>query len=160
MKLKLSQAIVSRGREAQLHHLHSVGRLSGGRRSRGLDLGGIDGLPFWGPSPWLVSLERVGPGLNAPQAAPVTDVHLLWSHLFTAGPLEAWATHTGMWPAAGATVLAGGLAVSWRESTDGDQVFSGSCYSMPPPYEGAVAEKAFPDLNTGAHFKLIQSRGH
>lgn len=31
---------------------------------------------------------------------------------------------------------------------------------VPPLYEGAVAEKAFPDPNTGAHFKLIQSRGH
>ncbi len=111
---------------AQLHHLRSVDRLPGGRRSWGLDLG-IDGLPFWGPSPWLVSLERVGSWLNTPQTGPVTDVHLLWSHLLTAGPLEAWATHTGMWPAARATVLAEGLAVSWRESTDGDQVFSRSC---------------------------------
>lgn len=113
--MRLFQAIIRGGGEAQLHHLHSVGRLSGGRRSRGLDLGGIDGLPLWWPSPWLVFLERVGPWLDAPQAASVADVHLLRSHLLTAGPLEAWATHTGMWPAAGATVLAGGLAVSWRE---------------------------------------------
>lgn len=31
---------------------------------------------------------------------------------------------------------------------------------VPPSYEEAVAEMTFPDLNTGAHFKLIQSRGH
>lgn len=31
---------------------------------------------------------------------------------------------------------------------------------VPPLYEGAVAEMVFPDLNTGAHFKLIESRGH
>lgn len=125
-KLRLFEAIIRRGSEAQLQHLHSVDRLFRGRRSWGLDLDGIDSL-LWGPSPWLVSLEKVCPGLNTPQTAPVTDVHLLWSHLLTTGSLEAWATHTGMWPTAGATVLAGGLAVSWRESTDGYQVFSRSC---------------------------------
>lgn len=31
---------------------------------------------------------------------------------------------------------------------------------LPAPYDGAVAEMAFPYLNTGAHFKLIQSRLH
>lgn len=31
---------------------------------------------------------------------------------------------------------------------------------VPPLYEGAVAEMVSPDLNTGAHFKLIESRGH
>lgn len=84
--VSLLLAIKRRDKEAQLRHLHG---LSGGRRSRGLDLGGIDGLPFRGPSPRLVFLERVGPRLNALQSASIADVHLLWSHLLAAGPLEA-----------------------------------------------------------------------
>lgn len=104
-------AILRRGGEAQLQHLHGVNRLPGGCRSWGLDLGGIDSL-VGGPSLRLVPLERVGPRLNAPQTAPFPDVHLLGSHLLTAGPLEAGATHAGMRPTAGAAVLAGGLAVS------------------------------------------------
>lgn len=44
--VRLFQAIIRRGVEAQLHHLHGVDRLSGGRRSWGLDLGGIGGLPL------------------------------------------------------------------------------------------------------------------
>lgn len=86
-------------------------RLSGGRRSWGLHLDSIDSL-FWSPSALLVFLENVDPRLDAPQTAPVADVHLLRSHLLTAGALEARAAHAGMRPAAGATVLAGGLAVS------------------------------------------------
>lgn len=97
---------------AQLHHLHRVDRLSGGHRSGGLAPCGIDGLSFSGLSLWLVFLEWVGPGLHTPQGTSVTDVHLLWSNLLTAGPLEARATHAGMWSTAGAAVLAGGLAVS------------------------------------------------
>lgn len=96
-------------RESQLRHLH---RLSGGRRSWGLGLGAVAALSLRGPSPRLVSLERVGPGLDAPQAAAVPDVHLLRGHLLTAGALEARAAHAGVGPAAGAAVLAGGLAVS------------------------------------------------
>lgn len=30
----------------------------------------------------------------------------------------------------------------------------------PHLYEGAVAEMVFPDLNTEAHFKLVEARGH
>lgn len=88
-------------------HLHG---LPGGRRSRGLDLGG--GRPLGGPPPRLVLLERVAPRLNAPQGASVAYVHLLRSHLLAAGPLEARAAHAGLRPAAGAAVLAGRLAVS------------------------------------------------
>lgn len=89
-----------------------MARLSGDGRSWGLSLGGIGDLPLRGPSPRLVSLEGVGAGQNAPQGASVADVHLLRGHLLTAGALEARATNAGMWPAAGAAVQAGGLAVS------------------------------------------------
>lgn len=85
--------------------------LSGGGRSRGLSLRDIGSL-LRGPSPLLVSLENVDPRLNASQTGPVADVHLLWSHFLAAGAMEARAAHTGMRSAAGATVLAGGLAVS------------------------------------------------
>lgn len=85
--------------------------LSGGGGSRGLSLSGIGSL-LRGPSALLVSLENVDPRLNASQPGPVADVHLLRSHLLAAGALEARAAHAGMRSAAGATVLAGGLAVS------------------------------------------------
>lgn len=102
----------TRGSRRTAENLHGVSRLSGGCRSWALNLGGAHGLSVRGPSPWLVLLKGVGAGLNPSQGASVADVHLLRSHLFTAGALEPRATHTGMGSAAGATVLAGGLAVS------------------------------------------------
>ena len=85
-----------------------------GRGQRAPGSSRIRGLPLGGPPPRLVLLEGVGAGLDAPQGPAVADVHLLRGHLLTASPLEARATHTGVGAAAGASVLAGRLAVSWR----------------------------------------------
>lgn len=105
---------------------------------------GTIGLFVVGPFVCSVSMEGVGPRLHSPQCPSVTDVHLLWGHLLTARPLKARATHTGMRAAAGATVLAGGLAVrfdaaigSWSHSPAGAALLTSTHIGPNEPPRGA-----------------------
>lgn len=139
------------------HLGRGVCRLSSGRRSRGLQPGGVDGMPLRGPPLRLVFLEGVVAGLNAPQTASVTDVHLLGGHLLAARPLEARAAYARVRPTAGATVLAGGLAVrldatvgSWSQSPTGAALLTSTdVWSGEPPAASGSGLAVLPAVHSG-----------
>lgn len=161
-----SPALLGGGVRGSPSHLgHGVNWLPGGCRSWGLDLGGIDSL-VGGPSLRLVPLERVGPWLNPPQTASFPDVHLLRSHLLTAGPLEAGATHAGMRPTAGAAVLAGGLAVRFYAAIGSRSqsparaalMASADIRSGESPGAGRALPAALPAVHFGSVLLLLAAR--